>query len=359
MIVRRQSSSRRYTHVRLDRIAWTLAVAAGAFYTGILVGIHSKQHPQAQNEAKLEQRVRQKVQSILKKRQELYEENNHNVGSQLRFGEATAHLALGAARIQKQDFVATFDSGFPDDQGNIDFAAQEALIFYNQRSALPSIRGEECMSSGGLPPKLTAMDATQNCDILNVVYTKSALQQCVALVPQQESFHVQRWMRIENGSVLSSEFPLTPVGRGQQANGVNQFETPSQQAVQVNWAQLQTYFESLSSTLDKLWPLLKQVAVDNAVIVMVCNHGQADLLTNFACSNKARGLSLRNILMFCTDQATCDIATGLGMTAYYDDKVRTISISQPLSFKRTATRTNLGLFIEFCKDLVIRSKGIW
>lgn len=327
-MILRQSSSRRHTHVRLDRILWTLIVAAGAFYAGIIVGIHSK-HPKPNEAAaaQLEQRVRQKVQSILRKRRELDEENSRNVvDSQLRFGEATAHFALGAARIQKQDFVATFDSGFPDDQGNMDPAAQEVLIFYNQRSALPSIRGEESMLSDGPPPKLTAMDATQHCEILHVISTKSALQQCVALVPQQESFHVQRWMRIDKGDV-SSELPLTPVGRGQQGNGVNQFETPSQRAVEINWEQLQTYFENLSSTLDKLRPLLKQVAVDNTVVIMVCNHGQADLLTNFACSSKARGLRLQNILIFCTDQETCDIATRLGMAAYYDDKVRKISIS--------------------------------
>lgn len=322
----RQSSSRRHARVRLDRIVWMLIVAAGSFYAGIVVGMHSK-HPHQQNEAhQFEQRVRQKVQTILKKRQELDEENNRNVDSQLRFGEATAHFALGAARIQKQDFVANFDGGFPDDQGNVDPAAQEVLIFYNQRSALPSMRGEESMLSGGIPPKLTAMDATQNCEVLHVVSTKSALQQCVALVPQHESFHVQRWMRIDNGAV-SSELPLTPVGRGQQGNGVNQFETPPQRAVEINWEQLQTYLENLSSTLDKLRPLLKQVAVDNTVVVMVCNQGQSDLLTNFACSSKARGLSLQNILIFCTDQETCDIATGLGMTAYYDEKVRAISIS--------------------------------
>jgi hypothetical protein len=58
----------------------------------------------------------------------------------------------------------------------------------------------------------------------------------------------------------------------------------------------------------------------------VCrNKGQADLLTNFACSNAARGFTFERILTFCTNQETCDIAEGLGMAAFYANKVRAIS----------------------------------
>jgi hypothetical protein len=314
----------------LDHIVWTLIVAAAAFYAGILVGMHSK-HPQShkqsqqQQQHELEQRVRLKVQAILNKRKELVEENKHYENSPLRFGEATSHFALGAARVQKDDFLDTFHSGFPDDHGNVDPAAQEVLIFYNQPSALPVIHREETMMSGAglLPPKLTAMDATQNCQILHVVTTKSALPQCVALVPQRESFQVQRWMRIaaDTGGGISRDLPLAPVGRGQQKNGVNEFEIPSKTAVEINFRQLQTYLDSLSSNLEQLRPLLKRIAVDNTVIVMVCNKGQADLLTNFVCSNTARGLSLQSILVFCTDQETCDIATELGIASFYAKKV--------------------------------------
>jgi hypothetical protein len=229
---------------------------------------------------------------------------------------------MGAARIDKQDFVDGFDSGFPPDQGNADPAASEVLLFYNGHKALPNLKREETLSTSSLPPKLTALDATQNCQTLHVVSTKSALQQCVALVPQYESFHVDRWMRIKQDSKLNNELPLVPVGRGQQSNGVNQFQTPSQRATKVHQQHLQTYLENESSTLEWLRPILKRVAIDNTIIVLMCNRGQADLLTNFACANRARGLSLEGIVVFCTDQATYDIATTLGMTVYYDKKVR-------------------------------------
>jgi len=311
--------------MRLDKAVWMLITILGAFYAGMLVGMHSQRARNSMTSPEFEQAVRSKVQAVLQKRRQIDEDNRHNMDySQQRFGDATAHFAMGAARIEKQEFIETFDSGFPADQGNPDPAASEVLIFYNRRKALPNLRREEAMSASGIPPKLTAMDATQNCETLHVVSTKSALQQCVALVPQYESFHIQRWMRIEHGSKVNSDLPLVLVGRGQQSNGVNQFETPSKRAAQVNQQHLQTYLESASSALKSLKALLKQVSVDNTVVVMVCNLGQADLLTNFACANKARGLSLESALVFCTDQETCDIATGLGMVAYYDKSVSSV-----------------------------------
>jgi hypothetical protein len=318
-------------------------VAAGAFYTGILVGMHSKaKHPQhsrsqQEHELKFEQRVQQRVQAILNKRRDIQEDSSHFVDSQQqqpsRFGVATSHFALGAARIDRDDFLETFHGGFPDNYGTkVDLAAQEALLFYNQPSALPDISRDETVTADLPPPKLTAVDATRNCHVLHVISTQSALPQCIALVPQHESFHIQRWMRINIAnnhhhadSGLSKDLPLAPVGRGQLKNGINNFEIPSQQATEIHFQQLQTYLESLPSNLEQLLPLLKRVAVDNTVIVMVCNKGQADLLTNFACSNAARGFTFERILVFCTDQETCDIAEGLGMAAFYAKKVRAIS----------------------------------
>ena len=339
--IRKSSSKRR---IRLDGIVWALIVIVGSFYAGMLVGIRSTQSQRnVTHSHEFEQAVKSQVQAVLQKRRQFDQENSHNMDFlQLRFGEATAHFAMGAARVDKQDFVEIFDSGLPADQGNFDPAASEVLLFYNSHNALPDIRKGETISASGIPPKLTAMDATQNCQTLHIVSTKSALQQCVALVPQYESFHVQRWMRIEPDSKLNNKLPLMPVGRGQQANGVNQFGTPSKRAAEVNWQRMQTYIENVSATLDRLRPLLKQVAVDNTVVVMVCNRGQADLLTNFACANKSRGLSLQNILVFCTDQETCDIATELEMSIYYGNEVSALGVICGCNARRMLTTSDGG-----------------
>lgn len=329
---------------RLDNALCVFVLVLLAFYAGIFLGMqHSMQTtPNLTNSPDFEQAVKVKVEAILQKRRKIDQGDNHGMDlAESRFGQATAHFALGAARVDKIDFEETFESGVPPDQGNPDSSASEVLLFYNGPKALPNLRREETVSSNGIPPKLTAVDATTNCQTLHVVSTKSALHQCVALIPRYESFHVDRWMRLGSGGKLNEKYPLVPVSRGQNSNGAQQFKTPSKRAAQLNQKRLQTYLEYSPSTLDKLQPLLNQVAVDNTVVVMVCNRGQADLLVNFACSNRVRGLPLEGILVFCTDPKTFDIATELGMTAYYDNQVRQLVLVNVNDVMRNALTFSL------------------
>ena len=46
-----------------------------------------------------------------------------------------------------------------------------------------------------------------------------------------------------------------------------------------------------------------------------------ELLVNFACSSRARGIDLGNVLVFPTDKETKELAEGLGLTTFYDEKV--------------------------------------
>jgi hypothetical protein len=75
--------------------------------------------------------------------------------------------------------------------------------------------------------------------------------------------------------------------------------------------------------LDDLRPILAKIARKNAVVVMTCNMGQSQLLMNFACSALRRGFDLGNILVFPSDVETKELAEGLGLTTYYDEKVGT------------------------------------
>jgi len=65
---------------------------------------------------------------------------------------------------------------------------------------------------------------------------------------------------------------------------------------------------------------VEKVAVDNAVIVMVCNHGQSELLMNFVCNSRAKGLDISQVLVFATDIETKELADGLGLTTFYDEQ---------------------------------------
>ena len=73
--------------------------------------------------------------------------------------------------------------------------------------------------------------------------------------------------------------------------------------------------------LEDLKGVAKRVARDNTIIVLTCNMGQSELLMNFVCNAKAKGLDVGNVLVFPTDEETKDLAEGLGLATFHDDRV--------------------------------------
>ena len=102
--------------------------------------------------------------------------------------------------------------------------------------------------------------------------------------------------------------------------GMTQY-APRPLAVQRYDSMLVEYLQGLKSVLAKLSPIASKVAKNNTIVVLVCNHGQSELLVNFICTNKARGLDLGQVLVFATDTKTRDLVEGLGVTAFFDEKV--------------------------------------
>lgn len=209
----------------------------------------------------------------------------------------------------------------------------DVIILYGGKSSLPSTNKEATTSITDLestPPNLSAQEATANCGGLNVIFTDThdGLDQCIAIVGNYESYHIQRWMRIDGrraGSKLDPHQPLYPVGRGLQTNGMDKFSAPEDYHMKQNQDLLRTYFDQLDGTIEILKPKAASCAGDdNTVIVMVCNTGQSDLLINFVCSADARGFGdvvREKVLLFATDQGMLDIALGLGMKAFYNEKI--------------------------------------
>ena len=267
--------------------------------------------------------------------------NNHNHGSSssiVEFPTTTSKYAVGMARTRKLDFVEMIDVGVPVDlptQGD-----EEVLVIYSHEKALPNHYEDNPTtggSNGGNIPLLSMEDTVQHCDYLNVVLTdrSGSRNQCVALVPQYESYHVQKWMRVETSNVhgsggvttkygkLDSNQPLRAVSRGYQSNGQEQFAPPAKKHIRQNWELLEKYFHEFDQSLANLKPIVEKVATpDKTVIVMVSNFGQSELLVNFVCAAKSRNLDISPIIVFATDKETKELAENLGLAAYYDEKVR-------------------------------------
>jgi hypothetical protein len=179
-----------------------------------------------------------------------------------------------------------------------------------------------------------------NCDTLNVIFT--ALNNdtdCHLLMGDFESYHINRWVRMpvfdtsnKRKRMLDHSWPLRHAGRiTQNKNGVDIFELPD---VWDNYARrekgflldhfdrMRTFLENVDDVLKDVKDILERrnVVRDNTVVVLTVNSGQSELLINFICAAKSRGFDTGNVLVFPTDEVSYDIAMGLGVATYYDEK---------------------------------------
>jgi hypothetical protein len=264
--------------------------------------------------------------------------------------EYMANFAVSMARTSKTEFANTFDMGVPVDPSS--YGSKDVLIIYGTKESRPTARRKA--GSNNAVPRLPVEEATANCDFMNVVLTHQIgdRSQCIAIVPQYESYHVQKWMRIDvsKKGKLDDSKPLQMVSRGHQPTGRDQFLPPSKKLTQTFWDDtLKKYLNSTDIVLTELRPIATRIAIANTIVVMVCNFGQAELLMNFACSAKARGVDTSNVLVFATDQETADLAESVGLTAYYDHRVCSIYVLMQcfvffLAFRQPERFTNTCCF---------------
>eukprot|EP00536_Pseudo-nitzschia_multiseries_P018695 jgi/Psemu1/56846/gm1.56846_g len=154
------------------------------------------------------------------------EEPPSTTTSLLQFPYSTTSFATGMARTPKTDFFDQLDLGVPMDVPTD--KDSDVLVLYNRKKALPEPYGEPSAVSGSSSiPSMGTEDALQNCDYVNVILANHNGREniCTAIVPQYESYHIQRWMRLGVKGLDPSE-DLQMVSRGMQSNGKNQFLPP-------------------------------------------------------------------------------------------------------------------------------------
>jgi hypothetical protein len=258
--------------------------------------------------------------------------------SPLEFPSTVQKYAVGMARTSKLEFAESLDMGVPLDIPAPLGGDEDILILYQRPQALPKSYPHSSAASSSNIPLLSMESAVENCDYLNIILTdhSKSRNQCIALVPQYESYHIQKWMRVGGGKKkLEHTAPLQMVSRGYQSNGLNSFAPPADKHIRQNWELLQKYFATFDESLADLKPLVEKIAKDRTVVVMVCNFGQSELLVNFVCAANSRNLDISTILVFATDVETKALAESLGLTAFYDERVRAVCV---VSFERTASQ---------------------
>lgn len=245
------------------------------------------------------------------------------------------------ARVDRNAFFEHFDVGVPKD---VSFSGNdEVLLLYSNQEALPSSSSssssaDDATTKGEMPPLLlSASNATQHRNSLKIVLMQPQKdRECLALVGQWESSHTYKFMRLpreennnnnkkkgmrKGGGGVDPKLPLRYVSRLHGDNGMLQ-RIPTLEKMKEYDSTLVNYLLRLGNVLKQLKPVAEKVAKDNTIVVMVCNFGQSELLMNFACSSRARGIDLFQVLVFATDEETKSLAEGLGMSVFYDQEVR-------------------------------------
>lgn len=292
------------------------------------------------------------------------------------FPDTVRGYAVGAVRVSTKEMLQTYDFGVPikraqsrrrldDDEDDDD--RLDSIILYNTDRSLPTSNTDIEQSAiygnhinpndngggggGGSLIKVSVANAMENCDALNIIFTSlNNDTDCHILIGDFESYHINRWARmpkfdytprhsrqtIKQDRKIDHNLPLRHVGRiTQNKNGVDIFELPNVwetvgkgTTMRRTKGMLLEHFDTLKLFLQNVQQVLKElkdllairnVVRDNTVVVFTVNSGQSELLTNFICSARSRGINTGNVLVFPTDEASHRLAQGLGLASYYDE----------------------------------------
>ena len=278
--------------------------------------------------------------------------------------DAISDLVAGMSRVDRDDFGRQFDLGMALDPTTA--STQHVLVLYGSDKSLPSRfttsisnnqqRQEEGIRQGEsaaatstttLSPVLSVDDAFQNCQTVKLVLTQPTKKiyrrkkkirhdaECLAIMSQWESQHVHKFVpqTASDATNIDSTANVTRPRAWTYAAARPDLQEILPEHVHANNEALLTYLAAIPSALQRLEPILEKastgqsIQLDNSssskgsVIVMVCNYGQANLLTNFVCAARARHLSLDRIVVFATDNETQRLATSLGLHVFADDRI--------------------------------------
>jgi Nucleotide-diphospho-sugar transferase len=239
-----------------------------------------------------------------------------------------SNLIAGYEIVKRHDFASVVDTGVPLDP--LDTAKDDVLILYTSRRSLPTSTTTASPDSEEAP---RARRAVENCLTLKVVLTEQDVKSnCIAIMGHpEESYHVHRFHRIQlsdpkgdggNREIVKvgRDVPLAAVPRIVETRGDLRDEVvPGRRVADKYVKELVRYLGHLPDTLDRLRPIAQKAAGGTErgpVVAMAVNRGQSELLLNYVCAAKARNLDVSRVLVFATDPATAQLASGLGVHVF-------------------------------------------
>lgn len=194
--------------------------------------------------------------------------------------------------------------------------AKDALILYPTEKTLPNNYHRQ-------QQPLNATEATENCMSVKLILQDAIAyrKQCLVIMPQYESYHIHKFMRLpmDEGKVDKS-LPLRHVSRSHNEDGGYPGTPGLNIHIEPFRKTLIEYYERIDHIIGKIKPLLEAFH-SKTIIVLVCNFGQSQLLRNFVCNARSKGLDLKQVFLFATDEKTYNLAKSLDITAFYDEVI--------------------------------------
>jgi hypothetical protein len=349
-----------------------LCVAVMAFHSGLLAGYSSSSHISHHHDAHCSTPTKtmpgKQQHKPSKTRNVLTIPGDHGSGGKSSsstsdsdlFPSTTSSFIVGMGLVSRDDFAAEINLGIPVDATEDD--NQAVVLLYGPQSmpdddATTEEDSSTTSTNGGIPLYRNVTQAMAQCHSLKVILTEpDMLHGCIAIMGQTESYHVQRFLRllpVDNTGGgraavvvvdktkgkraaaaaarppkkpgLNASVPLRYVSRQHREDG---FVTkiPNFDDSIHYYKVLTAYLLGLQESLERLRPIAAMVANDHGpesaaterrpIVVLVCNFGQSELLMNFVCSARNRGLDLSQVLLFATDSDTAVLAKNLGLAVF-------------------------------------------
>mmetsp|Transcript_60629 Transcript_60629/g.148740 ORF Transcript_60629/g.148740 Transcript_60629/m.148740 type:complete len:605 (+) Transcript_60629:148-1962(+) len=267
------------------------------------------------------------------------------------FPKSLDKMFVDYATVPRDDFFELFDIGVPKDP--VTEGAEDVMILYTSDKSLPWGEGSMANDKFGFNVK----DAVANCHMVKVILQepnkRRKTNQCFAIVPQWESYHIHKFMRLpqnvdsmaKNGrnapQMIDLQNPLRYVSRSYDDRGRHAGVPVTSRHTIPSYEVLVDYLQNLDRVLTELRVFLKDVIEKannnnnngvstksktnnrskNTIVVLVCNKGQAPLFRNFVCNARAKNLDLSHIVMFATDQETKTMCEELNIAVWYEESI--------------------------------------
>ncbi len=245
--------------------------------------------------------------------------------------ETISNVFAGIGRVNREAFAKAFDVGVPVSPSI--YGNQDVFILYGKES-LPDELNSSSLSTTAIPLLQSPQAAAKNCMTMKLVLVRPEEHtRCLAIMGQWPSYHVHKFMRIKkamNPGRVANPGGLTNLGSldnpfrytSKTQSYYEGIDVPLKQVTEMSYSWFTEYLTRMKEAIVKLKPIAEKVAKgENTIIVMLCNQGQSELFINFVCSARSRNLDTSQILLFATDLETKELAEGLGITTFYDEKV--------------------------------------